>query len=129
MPNLLKFERPRPKLKTKPNTQLSLLPEPQPPTEHRTVPNNVGDKIPPTVRKVGGILSLAQSVDYDKLTPTQQLKWDAGMYGSIQLKTVKGYQYYYVRWRESNTGIQRSKYLGKTWDIAVANLKQLTHPT
>ncbi len=126
MPNLLNIERPRPTLKPKPPSQLSLLPTPAPPTQHREPPANIRDRMPPTARKVGGILSLTQSVDYDKLTPTQQLKWDNGMYGSIQLKTVKGHQYYYLRWTEVTTKIRRSKYLGKTWDLAIAELKRLT---
>jgi hypothetical protein len=126
MPNLLKFERPRPTLKTKPNHQLSLLPEPQPPTVNRFPPNTVGDKFTPTVPTVGVNLSLRDAIDYDALTPTQQAKWDAGLYGSIELKNRGIYQYYYLRWRDPKTSRYRSTYLGKTWGIAIAKLKTLT---
>jgi hypothetical protein len=126
MQNLLQFERPRPTLKTKPPTQLSLLPEPQPPTVHRSPPNYHRDKFTPTARTVGVNLSLKDAIDYDALTPTQQAKWDLGLYGSIELKNRGIYQYYYLRWRDKSTDRYRSTYLGKTWEIAIAKLKKLT---
>lgn len=127
MPNLLKFERPRPKLKNRDSSQLSLLPTPQPPTQHRPPPNIVREIPPLTTKKVRDVMSLYESVDYDKLTPTNQMRWDAGMYGSIELKTIKGYQYYYLRWQDPSDGRKRSTYLGKSWDNAIAKLKKLTN--
>jgi len=82
----------------------------------------------PTKLPVGGKLTLYQAIDYDKLTPSQQAKWDAGMYGSIELKPRGIYHYYYVRWTEPNTGKRRSTYLGKDWDIAIDKLNLLLNP-
>jgi len=82
----------------------------------------------PTKLPVGGKLTLHQAIDYDKLTPSQQAKWDAGMYGSIELKPRGIYHYYYVRWTEPNTGKRRSTYLGKDWDIAIDKLNLLLNP-
>jgi hypothetical protein len=65
-------------------------------------------------------------VDYDKLTPTQQAKWDVGIYGRIELKTIKGHQYYYLRWSDPETKKIRSTYLAKNWDSAIAKLRKLT---
>jgi hypothetical protein len=126
MPNLLKFERPRPQLRTEPTTQLSILPEPQPPTVHRPPPNGDRDKITPTVRTVGVRKPLKDAIDYDRLTPTQQAKWDAGVYGSIELKNRGIYQYYYLRWRDPTTNKYRSTYLAKGWDEAIAKMRNLT---
>lgn len=123
MPNHLK-------LVTLPNpdsaNQLSILPEPQPPTVHRSLENITRDRFTPTTRAVGVNLSLHSAIDYDSLTPTQQAKWDAGLYGSIELKNRGIYQYYYLRWRDKNTGKYRSTYLAKHWDDAIAKLKKLT---
>jgi hypothetical protein len=126
MPKILKFQRPKSKLQTKPNHQLSLLPEPQPPTEHRSVENPHRDKITPTARAVGVRKPLKEAIDYDKLTPTQQAKWDAGVYGSIELKSRGIYQYYYLRWRDPTTNKYRSTYLAKGWDEAIAKMRNLT---
>ena len=70
--------------------------------------------------------TLMQAVDYDKLTPTQQAKWDMGMYGSIELKTIKSYNYYYLRWLDPETKKYRSTYLAKDWDRAIAKMRSLT---
>ena len=128
MPNLLTFERPRPKLRTKPATQLSLLPEPQPPIEHREPPQIERDNSPRKISKLRGSLPLHLAIDYDKLTPTQQAKWDAGMWGTIELKNDRGNQYYVTRWTDPNTGVRRSNRLGRTYNEAIAKLKLLTHP-
>lgn len=128
MPNLLNFQRPRPTLKPKPSTQLSLLPEPQPPTEHREpIPIARGGS-PRKITNLRGGLPLHLAIDYDKLTPTEQARWDAGMWGSIQLKNDRGNQYYVTRWTDPNTGVKRSNRLGRTYDEALAKLKLLTHP-
>lgn len=126
MQNLINFERPRPKVKTKPPTQLSVLPTPQPPAEHRSIPDRTRAKSSLTISKVRDIIPLKDAIDYDKLTPTQQMRWDAGMYGSIELKTIKGHQYYYLRWQEQTTGRKRSTYLAKTWNDAIEKLRKLT---
>jgi hypothetical protein len=123
---LLKIERTRPTLKTKPPTQLNLLPNPQPPTEHREPPNLVRDERTLTGKSVRVLSSLIEAIDYDKLSPTQQAKWDLGMFGRIELKTIKGFQYYYLRWYDPEDRRNRSTYLGKTWDKAIAKLKVLT---
>jgi hypothetical protein len=67
-----------------------------------------------------------QAIDYDKLTPTQQARWDAGMYGSIELKARGIYHYYYLRWLDPESKKYRSTYLARDWDVAISKLKQLT---
>jgi hypothetical protein len=129
MPNLLNFERPRPKLRTKPPTQLTLLPTPQPPTEHREPPQIGRGGNTRKISNLRGGLPLHLAIDYDKLTPTEQARWDAGMWGSIQLKNDRGNQYYVTRWTDPDTGVKRSNRLGRTYDEAIAKLKLLTHPT
>jgi hypothetical protein len=126
MPNLLNFERPRPKLKNSQPQQLNLLPEPKPPTQHRSVVSINRAKTTLTAPAVRVRKSLQESIDYNFLTPTQQLRWDAGMYGSIELKTIRGYQYYYLRWLDPESKKYRSNYLGKTWERAIAKLRKLT---
>ncbi len=128
MPNLLNFERPRPKLRTKPATQLTLLSTPQPPTEHREPPQIERDNSPRKISALRGNLPLHLAIDYDKLTPTQQAKWDAGMWGTIELKNDRGNQYYVTRWTDPTTGVRRSNRLGRTYTEAIAKLKLLTHP-
>jgi len=128
MPNLLKFERPRPKLKPKPTTQLSLLPQPQPPTEHREPPQSQRGGITRKINNLRGGLPLHLAIDYDKLTPTEQAKWDAGMWGSIQLKNDRGNEYYVTRWVDPNTGVKRSNRLCRTYADSIAKLKLLVHP-
>ncbi len=129
MPNLLRFERPRPKIKPKPITQLSLLPEPQPPTQQRESPQPTRGGNSRKITDSRGGLPLHLAIDYDKLTPTEQAKWDAGMWGSIQLKNDRGNEYYVTRWTDPNTGVKRSNRLGRTYAEAIATLKKLTHPS
>lgn len=126
MPNLLNFERPRPKIKTKPPEQLTLLPSPKPPTLHRSVVSIDRANITLTAPAVRVRKSLKNAINYDLLTPTQQLRWDMGIYGSIELKTIKGNQYYYLRWKDPESNKYRSSYLGKTWDIAIVKMRKLT---
>jgi hypothetical protein len=126
MPNLLNFERPRPNIKPKPPEQLTLLPEPRPPVLHRAVVSINRGKTTLTAPAVRVRKSLQEAIDYDLLTPTQQLRWDMGMYGSIELKTIRGYQYYYLRWLDPESKKYRSNYLGKTWDKAIEKLRKLT---
>lgn len=128
MRNVYIFERPRPKLRTKPATQLTLLPEPQPPIEHRDPPQRQRGGIPRKITNLRGNLPLHLAIDYEKLTPTQQSRWDAGMWGSIELKNDRGNQYYVTRWVDPNTGVKRSNRLGRTYDEAIAKLRLLTHP-
>lgn len=45
-----------------------------------------------------------------QLPPTNRKK--AGRGGHYELKTIKGHQYWYLRWRDN--GIHRSTYVGKT---------------
>jgi len=68
------------------------------------------------------------AIDYDKLTPTEQAKWDAGMWGSIQLKNDRGNEYYVTRWVDPNTGVKRSNRLCRTYADSIAKLKLLVHP-
>lgn len=128
MPNLVNFARPRPTLKPKPPTQLTLIPEPQPPTEHREPPQPQRGGMTRKITNLRGGLPLHLAIDYDKLTPTEQAKWDMGLWGSIQLKNDRGNEYYVTRWIDPNTGVRRSNRLGRTWDEAIAKLKLLTHP-
>ncbi len=128
MSNLLNSLRPRPKLRPKPNTQLTLLPEPQPPAQHRDPPQTKRGKPPRKISNLRGGLPLHLAIDYDKLTPTEQAKWDAGMWGSIQLKNDRGNQYYVTRWVDPNTGVKRSTRLGRTYEEAIKKLRLLIHP-
>jgi hypothetical protein len=128
MPNLLPFERPRPKLKPKQTTQLSLLPEPQPPTQHREPPQIQRGGITRKIDNLRGGLPLHLAIDYDKLTPTEQARWDAGMWGSIQLKNDRGNEYYVTRWTDPKTGVKRSNRLCRTYADSIAKLKLLVHP-
>jgi hypothetical protein len=128
LPNLLNFERPRPKIKPKSTTQLTLLPEPQPPTEHREPVPIARGGITRKISNLRGGLPLHLAIDYDKLTPTEQARWDAGMWGSIQLKNDRGNEYYVTRWVDPNTGVKRSNRLGRTYKEAIDKLRLLTHP-
>jgi hypothetical protein len=109
--------RPRPILK---NKQLSIIP--QPPTEHRDPPISIG-KSPRTRR---GRLPINKAIDYDKLTPTEQARWDAGVFGSIELREDVRDSYYCVRWRDPTTGIRRSTKLAHNYADAIAKLRELT---
>jgi hypothetical protein len=126
LPNLLNFERPRPKLKPKPNHRNILSIIPQPPTVHRPPPDlsRENNTLPRSARRENKPLN--QSIDYDGLTPTQQVRWDLGLYGHIELKTIHGFQYYYLRWRDPNNNRLRSTYLGKEWNKAIVKLRKLT---
>ena len=119
---------PRPILKPKPKIQqLTILSiSPQPPTVHRDPPTQPRDFLTlnnPTVRVRK---SLVEAIDYTKLTPNQQAKWDAGIYGSIEQKNIKGHQYFYLRWLDPETKKYRSTYLAKEWDKAILKLQKLT---
>jgi hypothetical protein len=119
MKNSKNFLTTKPILKPKPK-QLILSIHPQPPTENRLPPNlergNSPHKVP-----TRGKLPLRESIDYAKLTPTQQVKWDLGIYGSIQQKDDG----YVVRWYDPLTDTKRSDKLGKTLPEAKAKLKQM----
>jgi hypothetical protein len=122
--NSKNFSTPKPILKPK-ISQLILAIQPQPPSEHRDPPNLEREKISRKNRKNREKLPLRESVDYSKLTPSERVKWDAGIYGSIHLKRDKGYEYYVVRWVDPRTGTYRSNALGKTLPEAKARLKQM----
>jgi hypothetical protein len=128
VPNVLAFERPRPKPKLKSTTQLSLLPEPQPPTQHRESPISERVEISRHSPERGKFLPLHQAIDYDKLTVNEQMKWDAGMYGSVHLRTDLKNPYYCVRWKDPVTKKHRSTKLDADYDRAIAKLKLLVHP-
>jgi hypothetical protein len=122
--SLKNFLTPKPKLKPK-ASQLTLSISPQPPTVNRLPPNLDKEKIsrnkPPKREK----LTLRESIDYDKLSPSEQAKWDAGIFGSIHLKEDRGRQYYVVRWVDPLTKTYRSNVLGKTYEQAKATLKKM----
>jgi hypothetical protein len=124
MQNSKNFLRSRPILKPKPQ-QLHLSIDLQPPTQNRLPPDPTGVNISPKNRHNREKLSLRESIDYDKLSPSEQAKWDAGIYGSIHLKSDRGYDYYVVRWVDPRTGSLRSNSLGKTFDAAKAKLKEM----
>ncbi len=84
------------------------------------------DKITLTDPAVRVRKTLKDAIDYSQLTPTQQSRWEAGTFGSIELKTIKGHQYYYLRWKDPETGKYRSTYLGKGWEKATAKMQKLT---
>ena len=115
-----------PILKARPIAPKILSISPRPPAVQRELPLDIVAQSPPKSAINGGGKSLRETIDYDKLTPTQQAKWDRGIYGSIQLKNTNNHQYYVCRWYEPGTKIRRSTYLGLSWDIAIAKLKLLT---
>jgi hypothetical protein len=125
MPNRPNCPRPILRQPPKPPSQLSLLPTPQPPTQHRAPPTLERVNISQSPPTVGKKLPLRQSIDYDKLTANEQAKWDAGMYGSLHLKDVKGNQYYVVRWYDPRTKTLRSNSLGKDETEAIARWRKL----
>ena len=119
---------PRPILKEKPQSQqltISSL-SPQPPTVHRetVAPPRVENTLTAPVVRVRK--ALKDAIDYAKLTATKQAAWDAGMYGSIEIKSIKGNDYLYLRWNDPETGKKRSTYLGKDWNTAIEKMKKLT---
>jgi hypothetical protein len=119
--------RPRPILRQPPThpSQLSLLPNPQPPTQHREPPLPERVNISRTSPPIGKKLPMRQSIDYEKLTANEQAKWDVGMYGSLHLKNDKGNQYYVVRWYDPRTKTLRSNSLGKDEKQAIARWRKL----
>jgi hypothetical protein len=118
------FSRPKPILKTKPQ-QLAFDIEPQPPTANRLPPNLPREKISPNPPPPREKISPFASIDYDKLTPTQQAKWDAGIFGAIHLRDDVTDPYYCVRWTDPVTKRQRSKKLHQDYDRSKAILKKL----
>jgi phage repressor protein C with HTH and peptisase S24 domain len=95
---------------------------------HREVLAPPRDKNPLTAPTVRGQKTLHESIDYAKLTASQQARWDAGLYGSIELKKIKTNYYFYLRWTDPETGAKRSSYLAKEWDKAIAKLQKLIAP-
>jgi hypothetical protein len=124
MQNSKNFLKTKPILKPKPQ-QLILSIHPQPPTENRLPPNQINENISRKPPPSGEKLTLRESIDYDKLSPSEQAKWDAGIYGSIHLKDDRGRQYYVVRWVDPKTKSLRSNKLGKTYQEAKATLKKM----
>lgn len=118
---------PRPILRqpAKSPSQLSLLPEPQPPTTNRLPPNQTRANISQSPHVAGKKLPLRESIDYDKLTANQQAKWDLGQYGSLHQKPMDGQVYYVVRWYDPLTKTLRSNSLGKDEKQAIARWKKL----
>ena len=51
-----------------------------------------------------------------------------GLFGSIELKRIGIYHYYYCRWTEPGTKIRRSTFLHKDWDEAIKVLYLKLHP-
>jgi hypothetical protein len=116
---------PPPILKRKPPAQLSLLTEPKPPTINRLPPQPERAKMsrkPPPVRDK---LPLRQCVDYDKLTPSEQARWDQGMYGALSLKEDRGNEYYVVRWTDPRNGVRRSNAVGKDYETAIVRWRKM----
>ena len=124
MQSLKNFSSSKPILKPK-ASQLAISISPQPPTENRLPPNLERDTISRNNPAKRERISLRDSIDYDKLSPNEQAKWDAGMFGSIHLKEDRGRQYYVVRWVDPNTKSLRSNVLGKTYEQAKATLKKM----
>jgi hypothetical protein len=128
MPNPTTLLKPKPTLRPKQINNAILSISPKPPTENRIPPIPARDNIsrnPPISREK---LSLSQSIDYDKLTVNQQMKWDAGMHGSVHLRTDVKNPYYFVRWRDPKTKSLRSTKLDSDYNRAIAKLKELIHP-
>jgi hypothetical protein len=116
---------PPPVLKPRPQQQDHIQEPHGLPTLAECQDGNVRETFSLTRRKLREKVSLSQVVDYDKLTPTQQARWDLGIYGTIELKKIKQWEYYYLRWRDDK-GTQKSTYLGKDWNKAIDKVKQLT---
>jgi hypothetical protein len=116
----------KPQLRERPThpTILSIIP--RPPEIHREVPAPHRVKSTLTAPAVRVKRTLYESVDYVKLTASQQARWDAGMYGSIELKGIRGNYYFYLRWLDPESRSYRSTYLSKDWDKAILKLKELT---
>jgi hypothetical protein len=117
------YQTPRPILK--PKTKIvGVLARPQPPTQSR--PEIVREQKTLTDPAVREQKTLKNAIDYESLTPTKQAQWDAGLFGHIEQKTIKGNLYYYLRWRDPQTNKLKSTYLAKKWDKAIAKMQKLT---
>jgi hypothetical protein len=124
MPTQKNFSRPKPILKTQ-TQQLTLSIHPQPPTANRLPPNVSRAKMsrnPPDSRVK---MSPFANIDYDKLTPTQQVRWDAGIFGTIYLRDDVAIPYYCVRWTCPVSKTRRSKKLDRDYDRSKAILKKM----
>jgi hypothetical protein len=128
MPNPTTLLKPKPTLKPKQTNNAILSISPKPPTENRIPPIPVRDNISRNLPTSREKLSLKDSIDYDKLTVNQQIKWDAGIHGSVHLRTDVKNPYYFVRWRDPKTKSLRSTKLDSDYNRAIAKLRQLTHP-
>ena len=119
----------RPLLKPRPQHNRILSIEPRPPQINRDIQtiNRVQSTLTKPAVRVNK--TLKQAIDPDKLSAMNQARWDAGLYGSIELKQIKGHQYYYLRWKDPETKKNRSTYLAKDWERAIAKLKKLTGNT
>jgi hypothetical protein len=117
---------PKPVLKPKPEQLRILSILPKPPTQHREIPSQLREEVSPKRAKPGEVSSLADKIDYDKLTVNQQAKWDAGMFGSVHLRSDKKNPYYCLRWIDPKTKRQRSTKLADNYPDAIAKLKKLT---
>jgi hypothetical protein len=126
MPEHTTLSSPTPILKNRPQHPKILSIIPRPPTVHRDPPLQLRDEITLSDPEVRVKKSLKDSIDYEKLTSIKQAAWDAGIYGSIELKKIKGGYYYYLRWKDPESGSNRSTYLGKEWNIAIEKMKKLT---
>ena len=128
MQNQSRFLNPLPILKKPPIKPRILCIVSQPPNLAVLPLEEVRVELPLIKPDVRVSLTLHQAIDYDKLTPTQQAKYDAGFFGSIELKPIGIYHYYYCRWTEPGTKIRRSNFLHKDWDEAIKALYLLLHP-
>lgn len=98
----------------------------RPQTQSQPQPEKIREKITLTDPAVRVKTTLKNAIDYDQLTRTQQSRWQAGAFGSVEQKTIKGHQYYYLRWKDPETGKYRSTYLAKRWDKAMEKMQKLT---
>jgi hypothetical protein len=128
MPNPTTLLKPKPTLKPKQTNNAILSISPKPPTQHRTPPISASENISRTPPKRERQPLICEVVDYDKLTPNQQMKWDQGMYGSIHLRSDVKQPYYLVRWEDPIAKIYRATKLDRDWDISKIKWRKLLHP-
>jgi hypothetical protein len=64
-------------------------------------------------------------IDYDRLSPTQQSRWDSGAFGNIRFEERGTNHYYYLEWTDPTTKKRHKTYLGKEWPQAIARQKEL----
>jgi hypothetical protein len=64
-------------------------------------------------------------IDYDRLSPTQQARWDSGTFGSIRLEARGKNYYYYLQWTNPTTKKRHKTYLAPEWPEAIARQKEL----